>query len=357
MLATTLSLAASACSHGGSAPGGHSAPSNDAVDRGAVTTDGPSPGDAVAPDDLTIDALLSHDAAAPGDVATDTRPHDAAVPDEPGVLVHDGRTRTYIVRRPSRFSAATPSALVMAFHGGGGTGAGAEKLTGFTELGERLGFIVAYPDALGGLWKDGVRRTMPDNRNIDDVGFISTLIDTLRARYDVHPGRVYAAGLSNGGHMVGRLAVELSHKIAAIGPVGATLEATYAAKHAPAHPVSVIYFHGDADPLRYFTGGGAPGGDTMSARDMTRWWVTSNGCPSLPTISRLPDLVDDGTTISLEEYAPCSGGAAVAFYVVAGGGHTWPGGLQYLPSSVIGLTSRDVSASALMWKFFEAHRR
>jgi len=39
---------------------------------------------------------------------------------------------------------------------------------------------------------------------------------------------------------------------------------------------------------------------------------------------------------------------------VSGGGHTWPGGLQYLPESVIRKTSREFNASDVIWQFFKA---
>lgn len=267
-------------------------------------------------------------------------------------LVHDGLTRAYRVHVPPSYDPSTPSALVLALHGGGGRGQGMEALTGFTPLSDRKGFIVVYPTALNGLWKDGVERTQPDTRDIDDVGFVATLIDTLRQQYTIDSSRVFVTGISNGGHMAYRLATELSDRISAAGVVGATMEAAYAATHSPQTPVSVIYFHGRADPLRYFEGGGAPGGDTMSARAMTEWWVEKNGCPSTPLVENLPDAVNDGTTVTRELYGPGRDGAEVAFYIIEGGGHTWPGGLQYLPESTIGKTCRDINASELMWEFF-----
>jgi polyhydroxybutyrate depolymerase len=42
----------------------------------------------------------------------------------------------------------------------------------------------------------------------------------------------------------------------------------------------------------------------------------------------------------------------VVLYTVTGGGHTWPGGEQYLPSALIGATSRQFDASQVIWRFF-----
>ncbi len=269
--------------------------------------------------------------------------------------VHQGLTRTYRLHIPPLYSATKPTALVFALHGGGGNARGMEKLTDFTPISNREGFVAVYPEALNGLWKDGVQRTQQDRRNIDDVGYIATLIGTLSQELAIDATRVYATGISNGGHMSNRLATELSDRIAAIGVVGATMEKEYANSHSLGAPVSVIYFHGTADPLRYFEGGGKAGGNTLAARSMTEWWLEKNGCPSTTHLEMLPDVADDGTRVNREVYSPCRENSEVAFYTIENGGHTWPGGFQYLPESEIGKTSRDISASELMWKFFSMH--
>jgi polyhydroxybutyrate depolymerase len=47
----------------------------------------------------------------------------------------------------------------------------------------------------------------------------------------------------------------------------------------------------------------------------------------------------------------------VVFYQIDSGGHTWPGGKQYLPASVIGPTTRALDGSEAIAKFFLAHAR
>jgi polyhydroxybutyrate depolymerase len=47
----------------------------------------------------------------------------------------------------------------------------------------------------------------------------------------------------------------------------------------------------------------------------------------------------------------------VVFYTVQGGGHAWPGGLQYLPVSVVGKSSGQMDASQVIWAFFKQYRR
>jgi polyhydroxybutyrate depolymerase len=65
----------------------------------------------------------------------------------------------------------------------------------------------------------------------------------------------------------------------------------------------------------------------------------------------------DGTRVIRKEYNNGVDGTEVILYVVDGGGHTWPGGLQYLPKSLIGKTCRDIDANEIIWSFFKEHSR
>jgi len=63
----------------------------------------------------------------------------------PGSLTHGGVERHWLLHRP----AALPSGrrpLVLMFHGAGGSAGLAARQTGWSELGDREGFLVAYPE-------------------------------------------------------------------------------------------------------------------------------------------------------------------------------------------------------------------
>src|SRR6185369_11336984 len=87
-------------------------------------------------------------------------------------------------------------------------------------------FIIVYPDGLTNPVATTVRTwnagkccgQNASTRNIDDVGFISGLIDQLKTKYRVDAKKVYATGHSNGAMLCYRLASELSTKLAAVGP-------------------------------------------------------------------------------------------------------------------------------------------
>src|SRR3970040_1470534 len=131
-----------------------------------------------------------------------------------------GLERTYLLHVPGGFPQGRPAGLVFVLHGGGGTGRNMERMTRFSELADREGFIAVYPDAVERNWNDG--RDAPNIRaqqeNVDDVGFIGALIALLTREFGIDPRRVHSTGISNGAFMSQRLAGELRGRSAARWP-------------------------------------------------------------------------------------------------------------------------------------------
>ncbi len=267
-------------------------------------------------------------------------------------LVVAGVTRHWLLHVPASYSAARPMPVVVLLHGGGGKAAGIERSTGgFSALADRHGFIAVYPDSRRGHWDDG-REAVTDHT--DDVAFINALLDALAAEYTVDARRTYAAGISNGGMMSMRLACELSTRFAAIAVVGANMPAALAASCRPARAVPVVMFSGTADPLMPYAGGrvfGPVGGMVLSAPETAAFWARANGGATQPQTRTLADAdPTDGTTTDLVEYP-----GDVLLYRINDGGHTWPGGMQYLPVRFIGKVARDFSANEAINAFFGRH--
>jgi len=169
-----------------------------------------------------------------------------------------GVERTYHIHLPQAAQSGRTLPLVLVFHGGGGTGMGAARLYGFNQLAEAQGFAVIYPEGRDRRWNDGRGATDGQWLNtvlVDDVGFVSALIDHLADTLPIDPRRVYATGMSNGGILSHRLACELSGKIAAIAPVAGTIAAPEAPRCALKAPVSVVEFHGTEDRFVPYGGG------------------------------------------------------------------------------------------------------
>lgn len=276
-------------------------------------------------------------------------------------IEHGDRARRSLVYVPKNLDSGFHP-LLLVLHGAAATPENIMGLTKrrFNELADINGFFVAYPEGLERSWNDfrEDRNSYSHNEKIDDAGFISSLLDTLQAMYPVDKNRIFAAGFSNGGFMCYRLACDLAGKIRAIAAVSATLPAGQDSKCIPAAPVSVMIINGTDDPVVPYNGGEIrlffrSRGFIETTDSTVRYWVRSNKCPDSPSVEDLPDLDPaDKTRIIKTSYGPCSGDTSVILYRIENGGHTWPGGVQYLFNSLIGNTSGDINACDEIWKFF-----
>jgi len=273
----------------------------------------------------------------------------------------DGTQRTYRLHVPPSYDSSKPAPLVIALHGRLGTGEGQERLSHFDKVSDEHGFIVVYPDGLERSWADGRGGTPADKNGLNDVKFISALIDQLRKEYRINAGQVYVTGMSNGGFITARLACDLSDKVVAVGIVAASLSVNTADSCSPSKPVSVAVFQGSEDPLVPFAGGemgkNTAGGMILSHEQSVKKFAQLNRCSGKPQLEHIPDAANDGTTIEVTHYLSCLDGAEVRGYAIQNGGHTWPGGMQYAPAPMIGKTTHNLDASETIWEFFAAHTR
>jgi polyhydroxybutyrate depolymerase len=280
-------------------------------------------------------------------------------------MSYGGLTRTFYLHKGG--SANHPQPLVLVLHGGGGTGKAMVDLTrgGFDRIADREGAIVAYPDGIEKNWNDGRTDTghAATSQNVDDVGFLSELVDTLVREENADPKRVYVTGISNGGIMYNRLGCERSDRFAAIAPDVGALAPEVAAGCKAGRALPVLAINGTADPLVPFNGGEVHFGRkqlgvVLSTHDTIATWLVRDKCSPQATVTVLPDRdPSDGTTVKLERWDACAPGAEVQLYTIEGGGHTWPGGEQYMPKPVVGNVCRDFDGAEVIWEFFKRHPR
>jgi polyhydroxybutyrate depolymerase len=269
-----------------------------------------------------------------------------------------GLTRSYLVYRPQSAPTDAAPPVVLVFHGGGGSTRRMPRFTGFNTAADARAFVVVYPEGERRSWADGRGMTTADRAGVDDVAFTRALLDQLAQDDRIDPGRVYAVGISNGGFLTQRLGCELADRLTAVTTIAATMPGPLLERCHPARPVSALLMMGTDDPLVPFQGGAVrvgAGGPASSLEAATRRWRELDRCPAAPSSSASIDAVDDGTAIEIQTWAGCAGGAEVDQYVIGGGGHTWPGGPQYLPAFLIGTASREIDATAVVTDFFLRH--
>jgi polyhydroxybutyrate depolymerase len=176
---------------------------------------------------------------------------------------------------------------------------------------------------------------------------------------------VFATGLSNGGILTHRLACEAADTFAAVAPVIATITSTVATSCRPSVPIAVLGIQGDADPSVRFEGASAGTADTrlLGSRASQELWRSLNGCARAVTTTRLPVVVQDGTSVTRRSYTGCRGHADVIWYEIHGGGHRWPpphsdeGRSEADAQRENGVSSQNIKASEVIWAFFAAHAR
>jgi polyhydroxybutyrate depolymerase len=241
-------------------------------------------------------------------------------------VTSSGLERSYRLHVPKSYRTAKRAPLVLVLHGASGNAGRVEIRYHWDALSDRDGFFVAYPQGIRDQWNAAL-----DARAVDDVRFLTALIDHLVRTLRVDSRRVYVAGMSNGGAMTYRIGCALPDRIAAIAPVEAWNPGCR-----PTRPVSMVAVHGLADHQVSFT----------SAQQSVSAWRAYDGCPVDARIQRVGPVTHS-------VWAPCALATAVELYAVAGSGHEWPGSSP--PLAGHDPPSPDLDATQVIWHFFRQH--
>ena len=263
------------------------------------------------------------------------------------------RLRSYRIHIPPSYNGSNPVPLVLVLHGFPGCAKDMQSVCMNVEADEE-DFIAVYPNGYSyslqnelwllihyGFW--GFLYNCWNFSNVDDVGFIRTLIEKLQTTLDINSSRIYITGLSGGGFMTYRLGAELSDTVAAIAPVCGSIGGKWTTNSSlyiiptPKHPVSVIVFHGMKDANVPYNGAWW----VISVNDSVSFWVQHDQCDPNPQIN----TSEDGNIIR-KTYANGTNGTEVVLYTIVDGVHGWFGAPDY---------PCEINATELIWDFFAAH--
>jgi len=265
--------------------------------------------------------------------------------------------------------------LVILLHGGLGN---ADTMTGedgspapfkiWMDIAESEKLILIYPEGLERQngetgWND-CRGDATNLAATDDVAFITGLIRRFRSSFSIASDRIYATGISNGGFMSLRLALELSDQIAAVGVIAAGMPAISKCADA-VRPTSVLFMNGTADPLVPYLGGaiGNPAdgrGSVQSTSESVLYWTGLNQTSQVAPASDFPDIdIADGSSVRRYRYFDGMEQTEVVLYEISGGGHSGPSILERYPplaELVIGRQNHDIEMAREVWEFFRDKR-
>ena len=231
-------------------------------------------------------------------------------------IIHEGVNREYVIHVPDSYDGSFSVPVVLNFHGFSGDAYQYMNESDMRILSESENFILIYPQ---GLDLDGEPHwnACPNGGNnkseVDDFGFIETLIEEISSNYNIDLERIYAVGYSNGGMMAYGLANHKSELIAAVASVsGAMLDCT----GPTSHPMPVIHLHGTNDFDLPYNGNNY----YNSVQNTLDYWINFNNTNKEPIVN-----FDNSGEIEIEHYVYDNGNNSVSVehYKYIGGYHIW----------------------------------
>ncbi len=262
-------------------------------------------------------------------------------------FVHNGYSRPYLLHRPAHV-AAHP-AVVFMLAGIGSTAEFASENFKWIEESDRYGFLVVFPEPVPTQTDQPMDRhnnitfwEMKGSRThrlangalpVDDDGYLMAVLNEVVQQEHADKARVFFAGFSSGSGAVQLLASRHSQQIRGVVAVATPL------MDPPlnlAHPVPILYIHGDND--QQFSGFEV-NSPTFATTPHGNWvtWGYLNGC-QIQTAAKK----DWGVEFSWQR---CNRNVPVVADFVANFGHEWAGSADSKGTSTLDFTE-------LAWQFF-----
>ncbi len=305
---------------------------DDAADAASVAAQAPA-----ATGDATVSSAPAADpvpapAAAAGTTAAVPRP---TWPDgletvsglEPGEVDALLAERPVEVRIPDGLGADEPAALLLVLHGYTGTSAAQEEYFGFGDEAAERSTILVHPDGTtdarsAQFWNATDACCNFFGSEVDDVEYLTAVVDHVRRLHPVDPARVFVAGHSNGGFMSYRLGCERADVFAAVVSLAGTMTNDLDSCR-PSEPVHVLHIHPTADEVIRYEGGEFFGGPYPSAAATVDRWAQLDGCGDTLRAGQALDLDTgiEGAETTVARRQGCQPGGAVELWSMQGAGH------------------------------------
>ncbi len=254
--------------------------------------------------------------------------------------------RKFRVYVPASYNASTAVPLVFNLHGYTSNAFQQEAYSNFKPIADTANFIVVCPDGTSQsgnqYWNAGF------GPGVNDVLFISNLIDSIKANYNIDNNCIYSCGMSNGGIMSYYLACNLPNRIAAIASVTGDMLKTWFTCNPSPRAFPIMEIHGTADATVPYAGDA-----TFAPIDsVIKKWRVYNNCNPSPITYSVPNInMSDGSTAVNYKYTGGTNGSSVELYKVFGGSHSWPGAYPFVAN-----TNEDFNASVEIWRFFRKYK-
>ena len=244
-------------------------------------------------------------------------------------IEHEGLPRAYTINIPGTYDGETPIPLVIVLHGAGEDSITMQLTTQFADFGEESGYFVVFPNGVSNGW-DYLEADdqQPLETHVDDVGFISKLIDTLIAEYAVDEERIYLIGYSNGALLALRLGCDLAERLDGVVSIAGTYSYEMIRHCAGQPPVPILFVWGTEDSA-FPTGGYVieqENGRIRSSFSLAQtrsYLITHYGCETRPQAIRIESESSPYPVVS-ETYSDCIDGSTARLLVLVDHDHGFP---------------------------------
>jgi polyhydroxybutyrate depolymerase len=258
-------------------------------------------------------------------------------------LSHDGLERTYLLDLPDGDVADLP--LVLVLHGYVSSAQIIRGYSGWSSIADAGHAVICYPqgtaDNLGvNHWNAnlGISET-------DDIGFLTSLVETLQETYGLKEECTFSCGMSNGGFMSYTLACERPDLFRAVGSVTGNMSAFDQLNCNPVNILPIIHLHGTFDPTVSYNQGvilDGPWSGGWGVEEVMEYWSELMGTEEV-TEEPVPNTVLlDLTTVDFIRHFDAPNGQEFHHYRVNGGLHDWFGAWG----------NQDIDSTELLWEFF-----
>ena len=273
-------------------------------------------------------------------------------------LTHDNLDRTYDVFVPDSLKKNAPVFFI--FHGSYGTSAGMRGATGFDfeYLAQEKGFLVVYPQGYKNFWNDcrGSADYEANLKDVDDIGYYKKVINLIEKDFGINKNNIISTGISNGGHMVYKLAYEIPKSTFLHAPLVANLPIKNNNDCDISEvEVNMAIFNGTNDQINPYNGGlvsllgNDSRGEVLSSEESYKYWRDLSFFEE-ENFKILPER-DENLNSSVTK-KDVIGSKIVALYTLVNGGHIYASpNVKY--SSFFGGNVNDINTAEEIYKIFE----
>ncbi len=289
-----------------------------------------------------------------GCAAPSSTPAPADTGPPPEEHVFGGERPVVFFRAPDGADPKQPLPLVLVLHGYGASGLFQSVYFRLDKLVEEKKFLLIAPDGMPTdkgtrFWAAADGCCESGGKKVDDVRWLTGLVDEVASVWSVDRKRIFVVGHSNGGAMAYRLACEPTHPFAAAFLLAPAFFQEHT-KCAPTQAISIRHVHGTADETVAYGGGTisllGPALSYVSATKAVDAFAKFNGCGASPDLAAPAldlDLDLPGAETKITRYPGCRDGVATELLSIEGGKH--------VPLNLTPDLGRQI------WSFLESHPR